>query len=43
MTFGPIDFIAVEFPGNRFRGEILPNCWSWSTRGSSASSTWSSS
>jgi hypothetical protein len=24
MTFGPIDFIALEFPGNRFRGEILP-------------------
>ena len=25
MTFGPIDFIALEFPGNRFRGEILPD------------------
>jgi hypothetical protein len=25
MTLGPIDFIALEFPGNRFRGEILPN------------------
>jgi uncharacterized membrane protein len=25
MTFGPIDFIALEFPGNRFRGEILPH------------------
>jgi hypothetical protein len=24
MTFGPIDFIALEFPGNRFKGEILP-------------------
>jgi len=24
MTFGPIDLIALEFPGNRFRGEILP-------------------
>ena len=23
MTYGPIDFIALEFPGNRFRGEIL--------------------
>jgi uncharacterized membrane protein len=23
MTLGPIDFIALEFPGNRFRGEIL--------------------
>jgi hypothetical protein len=25
MTLGPIDFIALEFPGNRFRGEILPD------------------
>jgi hypothetical protein len=25
MTLGPIDFIAMEFPGNRFKGEILPN------------------
>jgi hypothetical protein len=24
MPYGPIDFIALEFPGNRFRGEILP-------------------
>ena len=24
MTLGPIDVIALEFPGNRFRGEILP-------------------
>ena len=24
MTYGPIDFIALEFPGNRFQGEILP-------------------
>ena len=24
MTYGPIDLIALEFPGNRFRGEILP-------------------
>lgn len=23
MALGPIDFIALEFPGNRFRGEIL--------------------
>jgi hypothetical protein len=23
MTLGPIDFLAVEFPGNKFRGEIL--------------------
>jgi len=25
MTRGPIDFIALEFPGNRFKGEILPD------------------
>ena len=24
VTYGPIDLIALEFPGNRFRGEILP-------------------
>ena len=23
MTYGPIDFIALEFKGNRFKGEIL--------------------
>jgi len=23
MTYGPIDFIALEFPGNQFRGDIL--------------------
>lgn len=25
MTLGPVDFIALEFPGNRFKGEILPD------------------
>ena len=25
MTLGPIDFVALEFPGNKFRGEILPD------------------
>ncbi len=25
MALGPIDFIALEFPGNRFKGEILPD------------------
>jgi hypothetical protein len=24
MTYGPIDFLAVKFPGNQFKGEILP-------------------
>jgi hypothetical protein len=25
MSLGPIDFIALEFPGNKFKGEILPD------------------
>ena len=25
MTLGPVDFIALEVPGNRFKGEILPD------------------
>jgi hypothetical protein len=25
MTLGSVDFIALEFPGNRFKGEILPD------------------
>jgi hypothetical protein len=25
MTLGPIDFIALEFPSNQFKGEILPD------------------
>ncbi len=24
MTYGPIDFLALEFEGNKFRGDILP-------------------
>ena len=24
ITYGPIDFLALKFPGNKFRGEILP-------------------
>ena len=24
MTYGPIDFIALEFKGNQFKGEIMP-------------------
>lgn len=24
MTYGPVDFIALEFKGNQFNGEILP-------------------
>jgi Family of unknown function (DUF6325) len=25
MTLGPIDFLALEFPGNKFNGQILVN------------------
>jgi len=25
MTYGPIDFIALEFEGNKFKGDILAN------------------
>ena len=24
MTYGPIDFVALEFKGNQFKGEIMP-------------------
>ena len=24
MTYGPVDFLAIEFKGNQFKGEILP-------------------
>lgn len=24
MTYGPIDFLEVKFPGNKFKGELLP-------------------
>jgi Family of unknown function (DUF6325) len=24
MTYGPIDFLALEFKGNQFKGEIIP-------------------
>ena len=24
MTYGPIDFVALEFKGNQFKGEIFP-------------------
>ena len=33
MTFGPIDFIALEFPGNHFKGEILPDLFELVDRG----------
>ena len=32
MTLGPIDFIALEFPGNRFKGEILPDLFELADR-----------
>ncbi len=24
MSFGPIEFLALKFPGNQFKGEIIP-------------------
>ena len=24
MTFGPVDFLAIEFQGNQFKGELMP-------------------
>jgi uncharacterized membrane protein len=24
MTYGPVDFLAIEFKGNHFKGEIMP-------------------
>lgn len=33
MTLGPIDFIALEFPGNQFRGDILPGLFDLVDRG----------
>jgi hypothetical protein len=33
MTLGPIDFIALEFPGNRFKGEILPELFELADKG----------
>ena len=33
MTYGPIDLIALEFPGNRFKGEILPELFDLVDRG----------
>ena len=24
MTYGPVDFLAIEFQGNHFKGEIMP-------------------
>lgn len=33
MTIGPVDFIALEFAGNRFKGEILPEIFDLVDRG----------
>ncbi len=30
---GPLDFIAIEFPGNRFKGEIIPVLSDYVSRG----------
>jgi hypothetical protein len=33
MPPGPVDFIALEFPGNKFKGEILPDIFELVDRG----------
>ena len=33
MTYGPIDFIALEFKGNKFRGDILPELFDLVNKG----------
>ena len=32
---GPVDYLVVEFPGNRMTGEGLPFWWIWWIGGSS--------
>ena len=39
MSVGPIEVIVVEFPGNRFNGQILPSSAGWSTPARSGSWT----
>lgn len=40
---GPVDYLVVEFPGNRMTGEGFPCSSIWSIAASSASSTSASS
>lgn len=42
MQLAPVEYVIIEFPGNRFTGEIAPAIADLSPVGSSASSTWSS-
>lgn len=40
MTVGPVDYIAIAFPGNKFSGAIIPEIKRLQDLGRSASSTW---
>ena len=36
---GPVEYLIVEFPGNKFKGEIVPALAELTKSGSSRSST----
>ena len=40
---GPVEYVVIAFPGNRFKGEIVPAIAELETTASSTSSTSSSS
>jgi hypothetical protein len=33
MAIGPVEYVVIEFPGNRFRGEIMPELQDLVTKG----------
>jgi hypothetical protein len=39
VSIGPVEYLVIGFPGNRFKGEIVPAVANWSTTASSASLT----
>ncbi len=43
MTMGPLEYVVIEFEGNHFTGEILPELRALRNRGSCVSLTLSSS
>ena len=43
MSIGPVEYIAIAFPGNKFSGQIVPAIKELQDSGPSGSSTWSSS
>ena len=40
MSIGPVEYIAIAFPGNKFSGEIVPAIKALQDSGTSRSSTW---